>query len=195
MAFRNMDHFTQTLRAFHAERDWGQFHNPKNLVMKYFSEVSELVDFFLLNTPEKMSELVKHHTRHYFMARSEIADCFRSIVTLAEVIGLSDQFGPPLSLYQQSAWRSPHAEMYDLNNYARQLHERFVWLTPEASVALYGDPKEASKLHASITLNFNAVVKVAQVMEVDILLAVYAKHQEIAEKYTLEKSKGNADKQ
>src|SRR6185369_5166207 len=36
----------ETLRRFFAERDWDQFHSPKNLVMDLASEVGELVDPF-----------------------------------------------------------------------------------------------------------------------------------------------------
>ena len=32
----------KALRAFAAERDWAQFHNPKNLAMALSSEVGEL---------------------------------------------------------------------------------------------------------------------------------------------------------
>jgi dCTP diphosphatase len=35
--------FTTTLRQFVSERDWGQFHDPKNLAMLLASEVGELV--------------------------------------------------------------------------------------------------------------------------------------------------------
>lgn len=38
-----LDEVTVALRAFAAERDWGQFHDPKNLAMTVGSEAGELL--------------------------------------------------------------------------------------------------------------------------------------------------------
>lgn len=38
-----LDDFVNELRAFVAERDWSQFHDPKNLTMLVASETAELV--------------------------------------------------------------------------------------------------------------------------------------------------------
>lgn len=35
------------LRAFNAARDWGQFHNPRNLAMALSVEAAELLELFL----------------------------------------------------------------------------------------------------------------------------------------------------
>lgn len=45
------------LRAFVAERDWDQFHTPKNLVMALVAEAGELVEPFQWLTPEQSSNL------------------------------------------------------------------------------------------------------------------------------------------
>lgn len=37
---------TEELRAFADERDWAQFHSPKNLAMALTGEVGELVESF-----------------------------------------------------------------------------------------------------------------------------------------------------
>lgn len=42
----------QQLADFSDERDWGQFHNPKNLAMALSVEASELVEIFQWLTPE-----------------------------------------------------------------------------------------------------------------------------------------------
>lgn len=39
----NLEAFVGELRQFVAERDWSQFHDPKNLAMLLASEVGELV--------------------------------------------------------------------------------------------------------------------------------------------------------
>ncbi len=45
------------LRAFVAERDWDQFHTPKNLAMALVAEAGELVEHFQWLTPEQSSGL------------------------------------------------------------------------------------------------------------------------------------------
>ncbi len=45
------------LREFVAERDWDQFHTPKNLAMALVAETGELVEHFQWLTPEQSAEL------------------------------------------------------------------------------------------------------------------------------------------
>ena len=45
------------LRAFVAERDWDQFHTPKNLAMALVAEAGELVEHFQWLTPEASGNL------------------------------------------------------------------------------------------------------------------------------------------
>lgn len=45
------------LAAFAAERDWDQFHNPKNLAMALTGEVGELVEHFQWLTPDQAANL------------------------------------------------------------------------------------------------------------------------------------------
>ena len=43
----------ETLRAFASERDWEQFHTPKNLAMALMVETAELMELFQWKTPEE----------------------------------------------------------------------------------------------------------------------------------------------
>jgi dCTP diphosphatase len=45
------------LREFVAERDWDQFHTPKNLCMALVAEAGELVEHFQWLTPEQSAQL------------------------------------------------------------------------------------------------------------------------------------------
>jgi len=45
------------LDAFAAERDWDQFHNPKNLAMAVAGEAGELIEHFQWLTPEQAANL------------------------------------------------------------------------------------------------------------------------------------------
>jgi hypothetical protein len=46
------------LSNFADERDWDQFHNPKNLAMALSVEASELVEIFQWLTPEQAEEIM-----------------------------------------------------------------------------------------------------------------------------------------
>lgn len=73
--------FHQRLRAFVAERDWAQFHNPKNLVMALVAEAGELVEPFQWLTPEQADQLPP--AQHEAVAM-EIADVFIYLLELAD---------------------------------------------------------------------------------------------------------------
>jgi dCTP diphosphatase len=42
----SLDHIKHQLRKFVADRDWDQFHSPKNLAMALIVEAAELVEHF-----------------------------------------------------------------------------------------------------------------------------------------------------
>ena len=49
----NIKNIQKQLADFADERDWDQFHNPKNLSMALSVEASELVEIFQWLTPEQ----------------------------------------------------------------------------------------------------------------------------------------------
>ncbi len=73
------------IKAFTEERDWEQFHSPKNLAMALSVEVSEIVEHFQWLTeeqsknlpPEKLTEL-----------REEIGDVMIYLIELADKLGV-----------------------------------------------------------------------------------------------------------
>jgi dCTP diphosphatase len=52
-----LDSLRSRLADFAAERDWDQFHNPKNLAMALAGEVGELLEHFQWLTPEQAQTL------------------------------------------------------------------------------------------------------------------------------------------
>jgi dCTP diphosphatase len=52
-----LDSMRSRLADFAAERDWNQFHNPKNLAMALAGEVGELLEHFQWLTPEQALSL------------------------------------------------------------------------------------------------------------------------------------------
>jgi NTP pyrophosphatase (non-canonical NTP hydrolase) len=72
------------LRAFADERDWGQFHSPKNLAMALAAEAGELIEQFQWLS-EKDSEAPDPERRARIEA--ELADVFIYLVRLADRLG------------------------------------------------------------------------------------------------------------
>jgi dCTP diphosphatase len=52
-----LEHLNERLRQFVAERDWDQFHSPKNLAMALAAEAGELLEHFQWLTPEQSAML------------------------------------------------------------------------------------------------------------------------------------------
>ena len=70
----------KVLLDFYKERDWSQFHSPKNLVMDLASEVGELLDLFRWTTEEQSRSLDEEAMQN---VRDEVADVFKAILYLA----------------------------------------------------------------------------------------------------------------
>ena len=76
-----------TLRDFARERDWEQFHNPKNLAMALSGEIGELADLFQWLTPEQ-SAAIMTEPRRAEQVRHELADIFGYVLRLADVLDI-----------------------------------------------------------------------------------------------------------
>jgi len=69
------------LRRFADERDWNQFHTPKNLAMALIGEAAEVLEHFQWLTPEasaSLSETTRREVSH------ELADVLLYLVRLAD---------------------------------------------------------------------------------------------------------------
>jgi hypothetical protein len=53
-----VDRLAARVRAFAEEREWQQFHTPKNLAMALAGEVGELLAEFQWLTPEQSAEIM-----------------------------------------------------------------------------------------------------------------------------------------
>lgn len=71
------------INAFVAERDWEQFHTPKNLAMAMIVEAAELVEQFQWDTPAG-SQLLTVEKRE--AVSHELADTFVYLLRIAEVL-------------------------------------------------------------------------------------------------------------
>ena len=78
---------TARVRAFAQERNWEQFHTPKNLAMALAGEVGELLAELQWLTPEQ-SAVVMRDEELGPRVRAEIGDVTIYLVRLADVLGV-----------------------------------------------------------------------------------------------------------
>jgi NTP pyrophosphatase (non-canonical NTP hydrolase) len=77
-----MDQAIKRLRQFRDDRDWRQFHNPKDLAMALSIEASELLEAFLWKSPDDANpEKVKE----------ELADVLAYALLLSDAYGFDAQ--------------------------------------------------------------------------------------------------------
>jgi NTP pyrophosphatase (non-canonical NTP hydrolase) len=75
----------QRLREFASERDWEQFHTPKNLAMALTVEVAELMEHFQWLTAEESAKLDEEQLTR---VREEIGDVLIYLSRLADKLGI-----------------------------------------------------------------------------------------------------------
>ena len=75
------------LRDFAAERQWEQFHTPKNLVMALVGEVGELTELFQWLTPEESASAMADEDSAA-RVRDEMADVLAYLLRLADALGV-----------------------------------------------------------------------------------------------------------
>jgi predicted RNase H-like nuclease/NTP pyrophosphatase (non-canonical NTP hydrolase) len=80
------EQWRQRIREFADERDWGRFHDPKNLAMALSVEVAELVEIFQWMTPEQAASVMTGDRRQD--VADEVADVMTYLLRLADVLGL-----------------------------------------------------------------------------------------------------------
>ncbi|MER5382241.1 nucleotide pyrophosphohydrolase [Streptomyces sp. NPDC056341] len=77
----------EELAQFARERDWEQFHTPKNLVMALVGEAGELAEIFQWLTPEQ-SQAIMATPGQAQAVRQEMADVLAYLLRLADVTGV-----------------------------------------------------------------------------------------------------------
>lgn len=79
--------FQQELARFAEERDWDQFHTPKNLSMALAKEAAELMELFQWLTGEQSVAVAANHEEQ-ILASDEIADIFIYLVRIADKLNI-----------------------------------------------------------------------------------------------------------
>ena len=75
----------ERINGFAAERDWDQYHSPKNLSMALIAEAAELVEHFQWLTEEQSDNLSSDNLAE---VRLELADIFVYLLRLSERLGI-----------------------------------------------------------------------------------------------------------
>lgn len=91
---------TRRLAAFADERDWDQFHSPKNLAMALAVEAGEVLERFQWLSQEQSAALLDNEREAIAL---ELADVLLYLLRLADKLGvdLSDAAGRKIDLNAQ----------------------------------------------------------------------------------------------
>jgi NTP pyrophosphatase (non-canonical NTP hydrolase) len=81
----SLDQLRERLAAFADERDWDQFHNPKNLAMALASEAGELIEHFQWLTLDEAANLSPATREEVAL---ECADVLLFLLRLADKLGI-----------------------------------------------------------------------------------------------------------
>lgn len=91
------------LRAFAEDRDWEQFHSPKNLTMALGVEVAELAELFQWMSEEQSRTL---DSKTLAKAREEIGDIQIYLARIADQLGI-DPMAAASDKFEQNAAKYP----------------------------------------------------------------------------------------
>lgn len=86
-----MDNFTtiqsikDSLKKFMDDRDWGQFHSPKNMSMQISVEASELMELFLWVDGEESKEIIEKKREAVEHEVADIAICLLNFCTRTNI--------------------------------------------------------------------------------------------------------------
>ena len=80
-----LEQLRERLARFASDRDWDQFHSPKNLSMALIVEASELVEYFQWLTEQQSKNLpVEKHQA----IEEEIADIFIYLIRISDKLDI-----------------------------------------------------------------------------------------------------------
>ena len=79
------DELARAIKRFAAERDWGKYHDPKNLAMAMVKEAAEVVEIFQWLTPAQAKRLTPAQRAHL---ADELADTYTYLYKLGRHFGI-----------------------------------------------------------------------------------------------------------
>ncbi|HCW54091.1 MAG TPA: nucleotide pyrophosphohydrolase [Clostridium sp.] len=83
----NIEKLKQIIKKFCDDRDWEQFHNPKDLAIGISTEANELLSLFRFKNNEDMKEMFNNPVKREDI-EDETADVFFFLLRFAEMNGI-----------------------------------------------------------------------------------------------------------
>ena len=83
----NIEKIKVAIRNFAKERDWDQFHSPKNVATALSIEASELLELFLWASESESKEIMKDETKAS-KVKEELADIFYYLIRLSDLLSI-----------------------------------------------------------------------------------------------------------
>ena len=84
---RTINDAMELVKEFCEERDWDQFHNPKDLAIGMATESAELLELFRFRTNEQCMEIMSDPSRSEDI-KDELADVFYFVLRFAQMNGI-----------------------------------------------------------------------------------------------------------
>jgi NTP pyrophosphatase (non-canonical NTP hydrolase) len=82
----NTQHIINKIKKFRDERDWMQFHDPKNMAVSIMIEAAELLEHFQWKTKEEVEKYIALHREE---VQDEIADIAMYLFEMADNLGIN----------------------------------------------------------------------------------------------------------
>ncbi len=77
----------EKIRLFCEERDWGQYHNAKDLAIGIITEAGELLDHFRFKSEKEAEEMLKNQNKRDEVSE-ELADILYFVLRLGQKYGI-----------------------------------------------------------------------------------------------------------
>ena len=81
-----LDNLLQEIKKFNTERDWDQYHTPKNLAMALMVEAGELMEHFQWLTPEQSRAIPPEKLENI---EEEIGDVLIYLINISDKLGIN----------------------------------------------------------------------------------------------------------
>ncbi len=81
----DIESLTEKLLNFRKDRDWEQFHNPKDMALSLTLEATEVLEHFQWKNGVVLDEYVKTHAEHL---GEELADVLGWVLLLSHDLGI-----------------------------------------------------------------------------------------------------------
>jgi dCTP diphosphatase len=80
-----IEKLTRTVVKFRDERNWGQYHNPKDLALSLLLEAAEVLECFQWKNPEEIDIYIREHKEEI---SEELADTLYWILLMSHDLGI-----------------------------------------------------------------------------------------------------------